>query len=87
KRPAAIRLRFQNIDGEMLEKNFDGLTARVLQHEIDHLDGILFIDRISPMKKQLLNKELKSIAAEEKDKIAKISTSDIELLTGLSDVT
>ncbi|HDP98703.1 MAG TPA: peptide deformylase [bacterium] len=87
KRPAAIRLRYQNIDGEMLEKNFDGLTARVLQHEIDHLDGILFIDRISPMKKQLLNKELKSIAAEEKEKIAKISTSDIELLTGLSDVT
>lgn len=65
KRPEIIRLRYQNLDGKIKEERFDGLLARVLQHEIDHLNGILFVDRISALKKQLLKKELKAISDEE----------------------
>lgn len=65
RRPEIITLRYQNLDGEIREAQFDGLLARVLQHEIDHLNGILFVDRISALKKQLLKKELKSISDEE----------------------
>jgi peptide deformylase len=65
KRSEVITLRYQNLNGDTLEKKVDGLLARVLQHEIDHLHGVLFVDRISPLKKQLLKKELKAIAEEE----------------------
>ncbi len=65
KRPEKIVLRYQTLDGASHEDQFDGLLARVLQHEIDHLNGVLFIDRISPLKKQMLKKELKAIADEE----------------------
>jgi len=66
RRPEIITLRYQNIDGETKEDVFDELLARVLQHEIDHLNGVLFIDRISALKKQLLKKELKAISDEER---------------------
>jgi peptide deformylase len=66
KRSEIITLRYQNIDGESKEAKFDGLLARVLQHEIDHLNGVLFVDRISALKKQLLKKELKAISDEER---------------------
>ena len=67
KRPEVITVRYQNIEGENFEKRIDELLARVLQHEIDHLNGVLFIDRISSLKKKMLNKTLKQIAAEEKE--------------------
>ena len=66
RRSEIITLRYQNIDGESKEDKFDGLLARVLQHEIDHLNGVLFVDRISALKKQLLKKELKAISDEER---------------------
>lgn len=65
KRPEMITLRHQTIHGETKEEQFDGLLSRVLQHEIDHLNGVLFVDRISALKKQLLKKELKAISDEE----------------------
>ncbi len=43
-RPAIVRVRYQNLEGEWLEDETDDVTARVLQHEIDHLNGVLFID-------------------------------------------
>jgi len=49
------------INPEMLDE-FDGLTARVIQHEFDHLEGILFVDRLKPLKKRLLKKKLTDIA-------------------------
>ena len=70
KRPEIISLRYQNISGEMFEKRIDELLARVLQHEIDHLNGILFVDRISSLKRMMLNKKLKEIAAEERIEMA-----------------
>lgn len=45
KRPSQIRLRFQMPSGMTDTKTFDGLTARIVQHEMDHLNGILFINR------------------------------------------
>ncbi len=71
KRPEIITLRYQNISGEMFEKRIDELLARVLQHEIDHLNGVLFVDRISSLKKQMLKKKLKQIAADEREEMSK----------------
>ena len=63
----------QDISGDIFEERADGLLARVLQHEIDHLRGVLFIDRISSMKRQLLNKKLKAIADAEKELMAEVA--------------
>jgi len=41
---------------------FDGMAARVIQHEYDHLDGILFVDHLKPLKKKMLNSKLKAIS-------------------------
>lgn len=51
-RPLALRLRWTDLDGQTHEAEFDGLRARVLQHEIDHLDGILFIDRLPESRRK-----------------------------------
>ena len=46
-RAAEIRVRFHNVNGEVFEQTFTGFPARIVQHEIDHLNGILFVDRIA----------------------------------------
>lgn len=46
-RAESIRVRYLNLNGHMVSQNFYGFPARVVQHEIDHLDGILFIERIN----------------------------------------
>lgn len=51
-RPAAIRLAFQDLDGEAREEEADGFLAICLQHEIDQLDGIFWIDRLSRLKRE-----------------------------------
>ena len=61
KRPEKIVVIAMNLKGEEIGIETDGLIARVLQHEIDHLNGTLFIDRISGLKRQLLRGELKKI--------------------------
>jgi peptide deformylase len=53
-RPARVRVRGLSPEGTQVELAAEGLLARVLQHEIDHLDGILFIDRVSPIKRRML---------------------------------
>jgi len=53
-RPEKITLVYQDETGQRKQDHFDGWMARVLQHEIDHLNGVLFVDYISPLKKQLL---------------------------------
>ncbi len=63
-RPDAIRLTYTDFDGQRLVEEVDGLHARVLQHEIDHLDGVLFIDRISRARRNLLGKKLRKIQRE-----------------------
>jgi peptide deformylase len=50
----AVRVRGLDRDGTPMEIDAEGLLARILQHEVDHLDGILFVDRVSPLKRKLL---------------------------------
>ena len=65
KRSARVWVRGLDRDGRRLEIEAEELLAIVLQHEIDHLDGILFIDRISKLKKSLYVKRLKKIEKSE----------------------
>jgi peptide deformylase len=58
KRSAKIFLQATRLDGSELRAEFDGLKARVLQHEIDHLNGVLIVDRISSLKRTLIKKEI-----------------------------
>ncbi|MGB9771548.1 MAG: peptide deformylase [Candidatus Kapaibacteriota bacterium] len=60
-RPSEIQLRFVDIDGKEHNIFADGLLARVLQHEIDHLNGILFFERISPIRRTLIKNKLRKI--------------------------
>ncbi len=57
-RPDKITLRFKNIEGMVCEKDFSGLEATCIQHEIDHLNGKLFVDHISKLKKNIIIKKL-----------------------------
>lgn len=60
-RPSEIELKFIDVDGRERKINANGLLARVLQHEIDHLNGILFFERISPIRRTLIQNKLKKI--------------------------
>jgi len=53
-RPERILLQAIDRDGKPFSLEAEGLTARAIQHEVDHLDGMLFIDHLSPLKRQLL---------------------------------
>ncbi|MFQ5640299.1 MAG: peptide deformylase [bacterium] len=64
RRPEKIIVKYTDINGIEHQEKCDGLLARVLQHEIDHLNGVLFIDRIGPMKRKLLAKKLKRLSQE-----------------------
>lgn len=60
KAPRALRVkvRAQDVDGKFFEIEADGLLAHCLQHEIDHLNGKLFMDYLSPLKRQLIRKKV-----------------------------
>ena len=62
KRPDTIRLRYRDVAFNERVETFDGLLARVIQHEYDHIEGILFTDKLSPLKKRLLKGKLANIA-------------------------
>lgn len=53
-RPARVTVEGLSPDGEPVRLEAEGLLARALQHEVDHLDGVLFIDRVSPLKRGIL---------------------------------
>lgn len=61
KRPASVKATLPQLDGSVLVVETDGLLARALQHEIDHLNGVLFIDRLSPASKVALRGRLKML--------------------------
>ena len=60
-RPAKIKVRYQDSSFNTIEKELDGIQARIFQHEYDHLDGILFIDRLSLLRRKLLAGKLNKI--------------------------
>ena len=64
-RPETVTIEGTTPDGESFSMEVSGLLSRALQHEIDHLDGILFIDRVSPLKRRMLMKKWQKSRAEE----------------------
>jgi peptide deformylase len=58
KRAGRIRVRYQTLEGKTREEDLDGLAAVCLQHELDHLDGKLFIDRLPALRRQMVRKRL-----------------------------
>ena len=63
-RPEKIQVAYFDSDGNEQKMDTDGLLSRVIQHEMDHLDGILFVDRLSTVKRNLLAKTLRTFAKE-----------------------
>lgn len=66
-RPEKISIKYFDEDWNAHEEEFDGMKARIIQHEYDHIEGKLFIDYLTPLKKQML-----------KGKLNKISKGDVE---------
>jgi len=60
-RPAGVRVRYTNLKGEQKEETFEGLLATCVQHEIDHLNGIVFVDHISLAKRDLILRKLQKL--------------------------
>jgi peptide deformylase len=60
-RPATCRVRYQDLDGKVHEEALDGLMATCIQHEMDHLEGVLFIDHLSRLKRQMALKKLEKL--------------------------
>ncbi|WCR11448.1 peptide deformylase [Paracoccus stylophorae] len=63
-RPAQVRMRWLGLDGRMHEDEFDGLWATCAQHELDHLNGILFIDHLSAIKRQMITRKMVKLKRE-----------------------
>jgi peptide deformylase len=66
-RPDRVRVRFRDLDGETREIDADGLLATCIQHEIDHLDGVLFIDHLSKLKRDRVIKKFVKAAKRGED--------------------
>ncbi|MFW6020492.1 MAG: peptide deformylase [Guyparkeria sp.] len=65
-RAERIRVRAQDEQGRIIEQDLDGLLAICFQHELDHLDGRLFIDYLSPLKQQRIRKKMEKAARRER---------------------
>ena len=60
-RAAWVKVRAQDVEGNWFEIEGEELLSRALQHEIDHLDGVLFIDRLSRLKRDLVKRQIKKM--------------------------
>ncbi len=65
-RASQVRVEGHDLEGNPVSVEAEEMLARALQHEIDHLDGILFLDRVSPLKRKMLLKKWKKLQEEEK---------------------
>ncbi len=61
-RPAKLRIRYHDLDWNLHEEEYEGMKARVIQHEYDHIQGVLFIDHLSGLRKRLLKAKLNNIS-------------------------
>ncbi len=64
-RPDRVRFRYMDLNGETIEQDADGLLATCVQHEIDHLNGVLFIDYLSKLKRDRVMTKFKKAARRE----------------------
>jgi peptide deformylase len=60
-RPSEVTMRWLGLDGDEHEQTFDGFPAVCVQHEIDHLNGRLYIDYLSPLKRQLITRKMQKL--------------------------
>ncbi len=60
-RSAKVKVRYQNLLFDTIEEELDGIRARIFLHEYDHLEGILFIDKLSPLQRKLIAGKLNKI--------------------------
>lgn len=67
-RPESLRITYEDIDGNKITEEHEGIAARVIQHEYDHIEGVLFTEHLSGLKKRML-----------KSKLAKISKGNIQV--------
>ncbi len=63
-RPARVRMRWTDLEGKLQEEEFGGLWATCAQHELDHLNGKLFIDHLGPIKRQLMTRRSEKMKRE-----------------------
>ncbi len=63
-RPKQVRMAYLDVDGKPQEREFDALAATAVQHELDHLNGILFIDHISRLKRTMITNKMKKLKKE-----------------------
>ncbi len=63
-RPAEVRVTWTGLDGAAKEEHFDGLWATCVQHEIDHLNGKLFIDYLRPLRRQMITRKMVKLKRE-----------------------
>jgi peptide deformylase len=75
-RPKAVRVKFLDLEGKPQEIEADGLLATCLQHEIDHINGVLFIDHISKLKRDMVMKKFKK-AAKRGEPVKPLSEDDV----------
>jgi peptide deformylase len=61
KRAARVRLRAQDLRGEFFEREAEGLSARCFLHETDHCDGFLFLDRLSPLRRDMVKRRFQKV--------------------------
>lgn len=66
-RPARVRIRFMDLDGKLQEEDAEGLFATCIQHEIDHLNGVLFVDYLSKLKRDRVVKKFAKVAKRMED--------------------
>jgi len=65
RRPARVRMRWTGLDGAVQEEEFAGLWATCAQHELDHLNGKLFIDHLGPIRRQLITRRMVKLKREQ----------------------
>jgi len=61
-RPSKIRVRYFDENFDVFDQEFDGMRARIIQHEYDHIEGKLFVDRLNPIRRRLISGKLKLIS-------------------------
>jgi peptide deformylase len=69
-RPTAVRVKALDLSGKPVELNADGWLARAVCHEIDHLDGVLFVDHLRGLRRERAKRQLKKLAAEREEVLA-----------------
>ncbi len=62
KRPDAIKIKYFDENFQLHEEHYSGFAARVIQHEFDHIEGVLFTDKVSPIRKRLIKSKLQAVS-------------------------